>query len=290
MRFRLRPKLRQLRVVLLEIAGTIARAALGAAAGFVTVLFVFGIAVPFVTHHDYFRLRTVRVSCDDPTVSPRALASVAGLWHDSTVWQVDPEAARKSIETVPWVEKASVVRHFPWQVTVEVSRRKAVAATLAGDGVFLVDASGAVFREPGEERAPDLPFVRGWNRSALRGERIERLRTLMGVVQDATAAGYTVSEVLVDDQGDYWFYPEEPRVAVALGRNPRSESYFERLSVALEALEGNLGLAREIDVAAPRGVVVRTESPAASQALAARLAGVTAAGSADGKQEASDRG
>lgn len=290
MRFRLRPKLRQLRGVLLDLVSKSARAGLGAAAGFVTVFFLFAVAVPFVTTHDYFRLRTVRVSCDDPSVNPSVLASLAGLWHDTTLWQVAPDEIRDAIEAIPWVKSVAVERRFPWQVTVQVTRRQAVAATLVGDGVFLIDSEGAVFLEPGEQASPDLPFVRGWNQSALHGERVARLRTLMEIVGDAQDAGYAVSEVAVDTQGDYWFYPEQPRVAVALGRTPRAEPYFERLTTALAALEGNLELASEIDVAAPRGVVIRTTSAVASKALAARLAGAMPLPAVGQAQEASGRG
>jgi cell division protein FtsQ len=49
------------------------------------------------------------------------------------------------VEALPWVQRATVRRHWPSAVTVRVTERRAVAATPAdGGGVALLDPSGLV--------------------------------------------------------------------------------------------------------------------------------------------------
>src|SRR5690242_17869448 len=72
--------------------------------------------VPYVMGHDYFRLRTIRVSSDETRVAPETLAEIAGLYEDSSLWNVDPDAIGASLRDASWVREARVSRHFPWQV------------------------------------------------------------------------------------------------------------------------------------------------------------------------------
>jgi hypothetical protein len=268
---RLRPQFRKLRAALAAGSRRSARFLLRASAGLAAVYLVFAVILPFVRTHEYFRLRSIRVTCDHPAVSPKALAAVAGLWSDRTIWQVDVARAESALGDIPWVRRATVTRRFPWHVSVHVERRHPIAATLVGDGVFLVDETGAVFREPGKKRTPDLVFLRGWNETPRAGERMARLRRSIILAEAAEAAGHRTSEVAVDASGVYWLYPEHPRVAVSLGRDPDPTAAMARLDATLARLGSNLEFAREIDVGWVKQVVVRTKGVAARRVLTARL-------------------
>jgi cell division protein FtsQ len=58
---------------------------------------------------------------------------------------VDEGAAARAVETLPWVERATVRRHWPGEVRIHVVERRAVAAIAAEDaGAALVDRAGRV--------------------------------------------------------------------------------------------------------------------------------------------------
>ncbi len=287
---RLSPTFKKLRAGLAQGSRRGLRIALRAGGIAASLYLLLAVVVPFVRGHEYFRLRTVRVTCDHPAVSPRALASIAGLWNDATIWDVDVADAEAALEDIPWVADATVARRFPWQVSVHVHRRHAIAATLVGDGVFLVDGEGAVFRDPAGTNPPDLVFVRGWNETPRRGERLARLRRSLALAHAAEEAGYKVSEVAVDAGGTFWLYPETPRIAVALGANPDPEAIVRRFDQTLARLEGNLELAEQIDLGWSRQVVVRTRGEAARKVLAARLVEAGGAGPADAMDAVEERG
>src|SRR5262245_4717265 len=87
-------------------------------------------AWPAVVAHSYFRLRSVKVACDSRAAEPSALAARAGLYDGTSLWQIDPEHGREALASVPWVRDARVERRFPDEVSVQVFRREAVAATV----------------------------------------------------------------------------------------------------------------------------------------------------------------
>lgn len=268
---RLRPQIRKLRAVLARVSLGGLKFAFGVSAALASVYFVLVVVLPFVRGHEYFRLRSVRVTCDHRSVAPQSLAAVAGLWNGTTIWEVDAAKAEDALEDIPWVRNATVTRRFPWHVSVHVQRRHPVVATLAGDGVFLVDDTGAVFRDPGKVVPPDLVYVRGWDDAPRRGERMSRLRRLIELARAASNADHAVSELAIDEEGIFWLYPEEPRIAVALGQDPDPALVVSRFGEALARLGDNLGLAREIDLGWDDQVVVRTKGVTTRRVLAARL-------------------
>src|SRR5690349_4876970 len=90
---------------------------------FATAVFVttgawaaWGRVVPYVTGHEYFRLRTIRISSDETRVAPQTLAEIAGLYDDASLWDVDPSSIERTLSDASWVRRATVERHFPWQV------------------------------------------------------------------------------------------------------------------------------------------------------------------------------
>ncbi len=213
--------------------------------------------IPGVLSHPYFKLRTVKISCDSRTVAPQELALRAGLTRGTTIWQVDADASERALREPSWVKEAHVVKRFPSQVSLSVTRRHAVAATLDEHGAFFIDADGVVFSEEGAGgNYPDLPYLTGWQHASARGERAARLRTLMDLLAGASELGITVSQVDVDEHGAYTLFPESPRIAVAFGVAPDVEESLARMNTVLAALSDTLPSIREIDLSfAGRAVV-----------------------------------
>ncbi|HYB99634.1 MAG TPA: FtsQ-type POTRA domain-containing protein [Candidatus Limnocylindrales bacterium] len=213
--------------------------------------------VPYVTTNDYFRLRSIRIACDEPAVEPKALAEMAGLYDDTTLWQIDPAQIEDRIREQSWVDEVRVARRFPWQVSLKVSRRRAVAAAVTDGHVYLVDRQGALFREVKGSAAPDLPYLSGWDQAAVHAERAARLLTMLRALEKVTARSYDVSELHMDGDGTLWLFAAGMKASVRLGDAAHVETALDLLRVALSELGPLADRARVIDVDYKDRIVIR---------------------------------
>ncbi len=213
--------------------------------------------VPYVVHHDYFRLRTIRVSSDETRVPAQTLAEIAGLYDDASLWDVDPDAIQTTLRDASWVRQANVSRHFPWQVSLSVSRRHGVAAAVASGKAYLVDRDGVLFHEIDEASVPDLPYLTGWDLAPAQAEKAERLRALLGVLEQAGGRSIEVSELHMDQDGTVWLYATGIKASVRLGAATRARVGLDRLAVALSELGSLADRARLIDTDYRDRIVIR---------------------------------
>jgi cell division septal protein FtsQ len=280
---RLRPFLRRFRADFFIVArfvaatGVVTGLLVGAAWGGYTQVW------PAMVSHSYFRLRSVKVFCDSPAEQPTALAARAGLYDGTSLWDIDPGAARRGLASVPWVRDARIFRLFPDQVAVEVFRRDPVALTVVEGTTYMIDREGVVYREGDQAPNLDLPLLTGWNDAAEQADRVARLRAEMGLAQAIERAGVSISQVHVDADGTFWVYPDGRQVRVALGLEPKAQLAARRLSALWSTLPMSEDL-REIDLSYPDRVVLRT--------AAGRVRGVISAmvGAREGAVEVSGRG
>lgn len=243
-------------------------------------------AVPYVVGHDYFRLRSIRISSDETRVAPQTLAEIAGLYEDASLWQVDPDAIEGTLHDASWVKQATVTRHFPWQVSLSVSRRHAAAAAVTGGHAYLVDKDGVLFHEVEESSAADLPYLTGWDAAEAHAEQAVRLRALLGVLAQAAGHDVDVSELHMDEDGTVWLYASGVKASVRIGQPSHAADGFARLKVALKELGPLADRARVIDTDYPDRIVIR----GADDKLPAMLAAQTdkAQASREGPGETSD--
>jgi len=78
-----------------------------------------------------------------------------------SVWLVDTEAARARVETLPWVQSASLKRVFPDRLHVDIQERRPRAVWSDGSRSALIDASGRILGAPTDGVWPSLPVVFG---------------------------------------------------------------------------------------------------------------------------------
>ncbi len=71
---------------------------------------------------------------------------------------LDLDAVKARVESLPWVQRASVRRAWPWDVYVRFSEQRLVARW--GDAAWLNDA-GEVVKVQGDESVSDLPLLAG---------------------------------------------------------------------------------------------------------------------------------
>lgn len=239
---------------------------------------------PAVARHSYFRLRSVKVRTNSNVAEPAVLASRAGLFEGTSVWEVDVERAETALAAAPWVADVRVSRRFPGQVSVEVYRREPVAATVSDDGPYLIDSEGVIYREEGRLPFADLPYLTGWDASAERSARIARLRRSLAVVEAAASNEVRVSQVHIDVAGVYWVYPEAVQVPVRLGAAPRPDEQLPRLAAVMTALSRGTDAMTELDLEYPDRAVLRVTRGKVDSVISA------VAGSGTGRAGSARRG
>jgi cell division protein FtsQ len=265
---RLRPFLRKLRsnaagwTRLVALAVAVVVAVAGGAYG------SYRHAWPSVVAHPYFRLKSVRVTCDTHTASAESLASRAGLYEGTSLWTVDPAEAASRLEAEPWVRDVRVERRFPDHVSVSVSRRTPVAATISDQGPFLIDQNGVVYREEGPLRYPDVPYVTGWHELGSRSAQITTLKHLLDLLEAVEGEGVRVSELHVDGDGEFWVYPDGRSFAVRVGEFEEPGEKARTLRRTLAQLPEDTQSIDEIDLSYPDRAILRTRSGSMDRVLA----------------------
>jgi cell division protein FtsQ len=121
-----------------------------------------------------------------------------------SVLRIPLDERRREIETIPWVERATVRRALPNKIDVDVTERTPIAFLRNGTGMALVDVHGVILERPlaGNFHFPvvtgiaDLP----------QDDREERMQLFSGFLQQIEAAhpgaGEQVSEVDLSDAHD----------------------------------------------------------------------------------------
>jgi cell division protein FtsQ len=119
-----------------------------------------------VVHSPILRIRHVRVF----GVTEAGLATVSsrsGLDREGLMVDVDPASLVRSVESIPWVGTARVVKHWPGTVDITVTHRVTVAEVAVSPGrpargVALIDRTGRVLAtDPGDpSNLPLLPSLR----------------------------------------------------------------------------------------------------------------------------------
>ena len=141
---------------------------------------------------------------------------------------------KKSLEKIPWVESASVMRFVPNRVKIEIHERTPVAFARVGSRILLVDAVGTLMDLPAAgKKKYSFPVILGMNSgepASTRAARMKIYNDLVGQL-DAGGAHYSqeLSEADLSDAEDVKVLTTDPQgeVLVHLG----SSNYLERYKV-----------------------------------------------------------
>jgi len=112
---------------------------------------------------------------------------------------------RASLEAIPWVEQARLLRVLPDLIRVEIAERTPLAFLRIGDELSLVDANGVILERPVEANF-HFPVVSGIRRSIPLGVRAQRMKVFAQFMKDIETsipgADDHVSEVDLSDAAD----------------------------------------------------------------------------------------
>lgn len=122
-----------------------------------------------------------------------------------SVLRIPLERRRSEIESIPWVERATVRRLLPNRIAVDVTERTPVAFLRDGSGMALVDVHGVILERPLEGDF-HFPVVAGIAADMAQEDREARMQLFSGFIQQIEAAhpgaAEQVSEVDLSDAQD----------------------------------------------------------------------------------------
>ena len=142
-------------------------------------------------------------------LSRAQLLSVFGEDVDRNVFRIPLSERREELESLPWVEHATVMRLLPNRVRVAIVERTPVAFVRQGTQIGLVDANGVLFDLPSPEMeeaggAPvarsvahySFPVLTGISAGDPLSTRAARMRIYLGFVAALDAGGENISQRL----------------------------------------------------------------------------------------------
>jgi cell division protein FtsQ len=122
-----------------------------------------------------------------------------------SILRIPLEERRRQLESIPWVEQATVRRALPNKVQVEIKERTPIAFLRLGNELALVDVHGMILERPLEGDF-HFPVVTGINPGMEQADREQRMQMFAGFSQQVEAAQIgsmeQVSEVDLSDGND----------------------------------------------------------------------------------------
>ena len=107
-----------------------------------------------------FMIRTVDLT-ETRRVSREQVLALLDLPTDRGLLRTDPTVLQRTLETHPWIRRASVRRVFPETLAVDVQEREPVAILRTGGRDFLVDYEGVLLAERPAQDDETLPVLKG---------------------------------------------------------------------------------------------------------------------------------
>jgi cell division protein FtsQ len=128
------------------------------------------------------------------------------------IFFVPLDERRKQLESIPWVERATVMRLLPDQIRVTLVERQPVAFTRQGQQIGLVDANGVLLTMPASAMAKhhySFPVVTGIDPGDPASSRKARMAVYLRLMADLDSTGQHFSQQISEiDLTD----PEDARV------------------------------------------------------------------------------
>jgi cell division protein FtsQ len=141
---------------------------------------------------------------------------------------------KQTLEKIPWVESASVMRFVPNRLRIEIHERTPVAFARVGSKIMLIDPVGTLMDLPAAgKKKYSFPVILGMNLGEPASTRAARMKIYNDLVSQLDAGGthysQELSEVDLTDGEDVKVLPSDPQgeVLVHLG----SSNYLERYKV-----------------------------------------------------------
>jgi len=204
------------------------------------LVFLCGAAIAALYHYGEHSWRFRIESSDDieiaglQNVTRYQIMEVMGGDIGRNIFFVPLTERKQTLEKIPWVESASVMRFVPNRLRIEIHERTPVAFARVGSKIYLIDFVGTLMDLPAAgKKKYSFPVILGMNVGEPASTRAARMKIYNDLVSqlDAGGAHYSqdLSEVDLSDTEDVKVLPSDPQgeVLVHLG----SSNYLERYKV-----------------------------------------------------------
>ena len=132
-------------------------------------------------------------------LSRAQLLSVFGEDVERNIFNIPLGARRTELETLPWVEHATIMRLLPNHLRIAVTERTPVAFVRQGNQIGLVDASGVLLNIPPDAPGDpnySFPVVTGINANDPLSTRAARMKIYQGFTSELDSTGNHISSKL----------------------------------------------------------------------------------------------
>ena len=138
-------------------------------------------------------------------VQPASVLGIFAADRNHSVLRIPLDERRRQIESLPWVEQATVRRALPNRVEIEITERTPIAFLRDGSDMSLVDAYGMILERPLKGNF-HFPVITGMDASMPLEDREERMKLFssftIGAEKARAGAMEKVSEVDLTEAKD----------------------------------------------------------------------------------------
>jgi cell division protein FtsQ len=204
------------------------------------LVFLCGAAVAALYHYGEHSWRFRIDSSDDieiaglQNVTRYQIMEVMGGDIGRNIFFVPLTARKQTLEKIPWVESASVMRFVPNRLRIEIHERTPVAFARVGSKIVLIDSVGTLMDLPtAGKKKYSFPVILGMNPGEPLSTRTPRMKIYIDVISQLNGGGarysQDLSEVDLSDPEDVKVLASDPQgeVLVHLG----SSNYLERYKI-----------------------------------------------------------
>jgi len=204
------------------------------------LVFLCGAAVAALYHYGEHSWRFRIESSDDieisglQNVTRYQIMEVMGGDIGRNFFFVPLTARKQTLEKIPWVESASVMRFVPNRLRIEIHERTPVAFARVGSKILLIDSVGTLMDLPtAGKKKYSFPVILGMNPGEPLSTRTPRMKIYNDVISQLNGGGarysQDLSEVDLSDPEDVKVLASDPQgeVLVHLG----SSNYLERYKI-----------------------------------------------------------
>lgn len=197
-------------------------------------------------------------------LQPEFILKMAKLGPETNLLALKPLQVERTLETHPWIARATLTRHWPQRVHLNIQEREPMALVQVGE-LYYVDHRGYLFKplSPGDPH--DFPVITGLPRKFFSSheealpETMARVKEIMALVKKAPPPLNleNISEIHVDLERGLTLYANGLGAGVDLGRDHYQDK-LQRLAQAwpIIAKKGCLPRAARISLDYPRKVLL----------------------------------
>ncbi len=163
---------------------------------------------------------------------PEEILAALDLRPGKPIIGFDASAARKALESIPWVKSAGVEREYPNTLKINVAERTAIALWQMNQQVTLIDDQGVAMGQPRFLLANHLPLVTGDGANTAAAELVNDLSAIPALQQHVTGAARVGNRrwTLYLDNGVKLALPEQgvPEALNLVGRLDRDQAILSK--------------------------------------------------------------